>query len=240
MTTFVELGIPFPLFEGPTEGTWYAGIATCSLCARPGQHAFVLGIGCALMLACPSCQTVNGLDAVERAEVLCRRCGGSIPFPDIADVEIRCCYACLRAGRGALAKHTELGMVSWEEAFEGVTQGAPGLSHPDFEMVAKGEGWAGARLPREVMAELLRTPSYPTRQGERWLFCCKRPMVYVGTWGRGEFARNAPDGDGRALFARIVPECWPGMWEDHCGDRTSHYVFKCRRCGGLRSHWDGA
>jgi uncharacterized protein CbrC (UPF0167 family) len=51
------------------------------------------------------------------------------------------------------------------------------------------------------MLELLRTPSYPSIQGERWLFCCKGPMTYVGQWSRQKFTEMAPDGDGRAFLA---------------------------------------
>src|SRR5204862_979 len=65
--TFAQLGIPFPLFEGPVEGTEYRGLGTCTLCRRPAQHCFRLGIGCAVMLPCPACGTVTGPDGDGRA-----------------------------------------------------------------------------------------------------------------------------------------------------------------------------
>src|SRR5690606_12048627 len=122
----------------------YCGIGKCSLCGSEGQHCFQLGIGCAVMLACPSCGTVNGLDADDREDISCRQCQAVVPFPDIDDDEIKVCYACLRAGKAAITKDTELGMVSWEQAFEGVTHGRPGLDRPDFETVSTDDDWAGA------------------------------------------------------------------------------------------------
>jgi uncharacterized protein CbrC (UPF0167 family) len=240
MATFGELGIPFPLFAGSVEGSDYAGLGTCSICTKPRQHAFDLGVGAALMLPCPSCRTVNGLRPSRRKDEPCRQCRSAIPFPDIAGDKIRCCYSCLRSGKAAITKDTELGMITWEQAFEGITHGVPGLNHPDFEMVPKEDDWVAARLPPEVMFELLRTPTYSTWQGECWLFCCKQPMIYLGSWEREDFTRNAPDNDGRALFASVVPDFQPEMWDGHFGDCTSYYVFRCSRCGHLRSHWDMA
>jgi hypothetical protein len=120
--TFAELGIPFSLFEAPSDqAIEYAGVNTCSLCAQSGQHCFLLGIGCYLILDCPNCGTANGLDADDRHDVLCRGCHAAVPFPAIDDDEIRVCYPCLRSGTAAITKDTELGMVSWEQAIEGVT-----------------------------------------------------------------------------------------------------------------------
>src|SRR5262245_47551349 len=92
-TTFSELGIPFPLFEATVnQADRYVGFATCSICTKTRQPAFVLGIGCYLMLPCPSCATVSGLNADDRKESSCRECDSVIPFPDIATDKILCCY----------------------------------------------------------------------------------------------------------------------------------------------------
>jgi uncharacterized protein CbrC (UPF0167 family) len=239
MATFHELGIPFPLFEAAIEeAPGYVGLASCSLCTKARQHVFVLGIGCALMIPCPSCGAVNGLDTYDREATPCRQCRSLIPFPDIANNEILCCYSCLRAGKAAIAKDTELGLITWESAVEGVTHGIPELNHSDFEMVPRGDVWVGARLPSEVMLELLGTPIYSTWQGDCWLFCCKQPMVYVGNWDKKDFTRNAPDGNGRALFERTVPDFQSKMWDVQFWDGPSYYVFRCSHCGRLRSHWD--
>jgi uncharacterized protein CbrC (UPF0167 family) len=141
-------------------------------------------------------------------------------------------------GGAAITKDTKLGMISWEQAFQGVTHGIPGLDRDDFEMVPKNDGWVGARLPQEMMYELLRTPTYLTIQGERWQFCCQRPIIFVGEWSRDEFSRRAPDGNGRAFFEAIVQNTDPGLWEDRLHDAIGVYVFRCPACGRLTAHWD--
>jgi uncharacterized protein CbrC (UPF0167 family) len=237
--TFAQLGIPFPLFEGPSDqASEYCGLDTCSLCGSKAQHCFRLDIGCAIMCECRSCGTLNGLDANDREDSPCRYCKTSLPFPDLGEDEIKACYACLRAGKAAITKDTELGMVSWEQAFEGVTHGIPGLSRNDFEMVPKDDDWVGARLPQETMFELLQMPTYSSIQGERWQFCCRQPMIFLGEWSRDEFTKRAPDGDGKRLFEEIVQDPVPRLWEDDLGDITGVYVFRCKSCGRLTAHWD--
>jgi uncharacterized protein CbrC (UPF0167 family) len=237
--TFAELGIPFPLFDGPADQAGeYCGLSACSLCRTRRQHCFRLGIGCAVMLHCPKCGTLNGLDANNREDGPCRQCQAAVPFPAIRDGEIKACYSCLRSGKAAITKDTELGMVSWEQAFEGVTHGIPGLDRSDFEMVPKEDDWVGARLPQEVMFELLRTPTYNSIQGECWQFCCRRPMVFIGEWGRDEFARRAPDGDGQRYFEDVVQDSGPGLWEGKLDDIIGVYVFRCPACERVTAHWD--
>lgn len=238
--TFAELGIPFPLFEAPTDGTEYSGIFPCRLCRRPG-HAFRLGIGDDLIVECAACGEKSGLDADDREDGTCPRCGAVVPFPVAADTkELKVCHGCFRAGRAALTKNTELGMIRWQDAVRGVTHGAPGLDrdHPEYDIVPTDEeDWFAARLPSEVMFELLRTPTYSTWQGERWLFCCRRPMVYVGDWTEDDFDRHAPDGDGRAHLLRVIDDAYPEMWGG-LGRTVSTYVFRCPACGRHRGHFD--
>jgi len=125
MTTFADLGIPFPLFAAPTqEASEYVGLAACVLCGQPRQHCVILRIGCAVLLPCPACTTLNGLDTSDRQATPCRACHREVHFPDgLKDKTNNVCYACLRAGKGVITKDTEFGMVSWEQAFAGVTQG---------------------------------------------------------------------------------------------------------------------
>jgi uncharacterized protein CbrC (UPF0167 family) len=238
MKTFAELGTPFPLFDAPAEdASEFAGAGECSLCGRHADVRFTLGIGCGVMRECPACGVVSGLDAQDAEAVECRACKRSIPFPDLPD-EIACCYSCLREGRAALTKDTELGMVSWEQAFEGLTHGLPGLSAADFELVSTESDWVRVRLPSAIMFELLRTPTYSSIQGERWLFCCKAPMTFMGAWSRERFQEEAPNGDGRTLFDSLVEGVVPGLWEGELHDTTGIYVFRCETCGRRRAHWD--
>lgn len=238
MPTFRELGIPFPLFDAPAkQAAEYAGVAACSLCETESE-CFTLDIGCALMLACPRCGAENGLDANDREAERCRKCETEIDFPLEEDDEILICYRCLRAGRGAITKDTEFGMVSWEQAFAGVTHGVPGLQTAMFPTRPVGDGWIGAVVPREWLFELLRTPTPTTIQGECWHFCCGQPATFIGVWERSDFARHAPDGDGKAYLERLIGESVPGLWEDELHDVTGIYVSRCERCGRETATWD--
>ncbi len=237
--SFSHLDIPFPLFEADKEdASEYAGIRECSLCGSH-NHSFELGIGCAVMASCPKCNSENGLDADDREETKCRECDTTIPFPDLPeDDEIYSCYDCLRSGKAAITTDTELGMISWEQAYDGLTHGIPGLAHSDFELVDGDDGWVRARLPSEMMFELLRTPNYSSIQGERWKFCCQRPMIFTGIWSRERFTNEAEDGDGESLMNEVVEDVVPGLWEDQLHDITGIYVFRCAVCGCRTGHWD--
>ena len=130
-------------------------------------------------------------------------------------------------------------MVSWEQSVSGVTHGLPGgLPRPDFEAVELEEGWVGARIPGTHLSELVRTPTYLTIQGDRWLFCCVAPMTYVGPWSRADFSVRARGGDGESLFYSIVDGAGPDLWLNRLHDETGVYVFRCRSCGRHRAHWD--
>jgi uncharacterized protein CbrC (UPF0167 family) len=238
-TTFQDLGAPFPLFEAPVvDACAYQPRTTCSICGQFADVCFNLDIGCALMRACPACGAENGLDANDREDQPCRACAAIISFPEVSDTEILTCYSCLRAGRAALTKDTELGMISWEQSYEGLTNGRPGLSNPAFELVATDSDWIRARVPQEFMFELLRTPTYSTIQGDCWQFCCKHPMIFVGQWNRSDFNQRAPNGKGEAFFRQIVQDIVPGLWEDQLHDETGIYVFRCSQCSRLTAHWD--
>lgn len=245
MPTFVELGIPFPLFEGPTsEARGYAGHSTCLLCGETNRHCFELGIGGAVMLPCPSCSVENGLVAAYRKDAQCRSCGTLVPFPKSKDDGIFTCYSCLRAGKAAITKDTEFGMVSWQQAVAGITHGVPGLKTADFELVLVDaeEQWFGVRLPSQHLLELIRTPSFVTWQGERWLFCCKQPMTYLGEWASLMKSRNRPN-DSSAFLNEIMEEdnqTKASVWEAVSAGSGSVcvYAFQCKSCRRFRSSWD--
>jgi hypothetical protein len=243
--TFAELGIPFPLFEAPTaQASDYVGLASCRLCGNREQHCFELGIPDTVVVSCPSCGAENALAALERANGSCRTCTSEVSFPaELKDKkQLYVCYGCLRAGRIALGKDTELGMVGWEDAFAGITHGVPGLQSKDFELVliSAEESWYGARVGCEHLFELLRTPTYSTWQGDRWLFCCRQPMIYLGGWTGLMNSPHRP-ADPRAFFESMVefPEEWrESQWRGVDSGNTSAYVFKCKKCGRFRGHCD--
>jgi uncharacterized protein CbrC (UPF0167 family) len=244
MATFADLGIPFPLFEAPTtEASEYAGLATCRLCGRRDRHCFELGIGDALILPCPACGVQNGLDAHDRADTPCRSCGTPVLFPESlrAKKQLLACYDCLRAGEAAMTKDTEFGMVSWDQAFQGVTNGVPGLATDQFEVVPidPDEDWYGVRVPGEHLWELLRTPGFHSWQDERWLFCCRRPMTYLGGW-RDAMQSIRPD-DPNALFEGLFdPDDEARRWgfEEFEAGSPSLYDYHCLSCNRLRATWD--
>jgi uncharacterized protein CbrC (UPF0167 family) len=226
MTTFADLGIPFPLFDASVdEASEYLGAGHCFACAGEQPHCFELGIGAALLLPCLSCGTANGLDADDGEDARCRSCGASVPFPEAEGETLAVCHACLRAGHAALTKDTTLGMVSWEEALD--VTGVQSLH-------------AHAHPSPKALLELLRTPGYISIQGERWELCCERPMIYLGQWTQDEFDAAAPDGDGQALFDEIVQEPEDGLWEDDLHDSAGIYVFRCGTCGRKTANWDVA
>jgi uncharacterized protein CbrC (UPF0167 family) len=239
MTTFADLGMRFPLFEAPTkEVADYIGLSVCSICHKRDRHCFKLDIGCAVIEPCPACGVMNGLDCTNRQDTPCRSCQVVIPFPEsLRDLEdIVTCYDCLRAGRGAITKDTEFGMVSWEQAFQGITHGVRGLQTCEYERVPidPDEEWYGVRMPQEHLFELLRTPTFDTWQGERWLFCCKGPMVYIGEW-----SHLAHD---QALFDQVVDpaeEMKDWIWEAISRNAgVCLYVFRCQTCGRFLSTYD--
>lgn len=246
MSTFADLGIPFPLFEARTdEASDYDGVATCRLCRRAGQHCFNMGIGSALILPCPACGAENGLRADDRKDAPCRSCGVSVPFPEALRTkkQMLVCYDCLRAGKGAMSKSTELGLVTWENAIEGVTGGVPGRPTEQFELVltdADPDGdWYGSRVPNEHLWELLRTPGISSWQGEDWLFCCRRPMTYLGGW-RTVLEKLRPEDPAAFCDALFDPDDEVRTWGYEAFEygNLSLYTYRCGTCGRLRGTWD--
>jgi uncharacterized protein CbrC (UPF0167 family) len=245
MTTFVTLGIPFPLYDAPVEGSEYVDISQCSLCEGQEKHCFHLGVGCAITVPCPQCGSENGLGVTDWKDAKCRVCAAEIAFPPRQKGQsIYVCHACLRAGKAAITKDTEFGMVSWEQAFAGVTYGAPGLECEEFErvLISPEEDWWGVRVPQEHLFELLRTPTCSTWQGERWLFCCKRPMTYIGDWSNVTRSVYRPT-DPRTLFNQAVEEereqqewLWTAVTK--ATGSVSIYFFRCASCNRFRAHWD--
>jgi len=240
-TTFAQLGISFPLFDGPVaDASGYAGERECLLCGKQAPHCFRLGIGSDVIASCTRCGTANALDSEDRKDAPCTKCRNAISFPpNDPDDELHVCFGCLREGKAAFTQDTEIGMVRWQDAVVGMTHGRPGLRQTDFELSpGKSKGWLQARVPSEVLMELTRTPSYTTWQGEQWLFCCRKPMTFLGAWDAADFNHNAQDGVGRVLFEQVVEDQQPRMWEYGIGGGVCVYAFRCASCARLRAHWD--
>lgn len=236
MTTFAELGIPFPLYEGKVEQTNYAGLGICSLCGVSDRHCFHLGVGDFLIEPCPKCSALTGLDAADCLGGTCLYCQTILPFPLLHSYTdegtIRVCHSCLRAGRVAMNRDTEYGPLQWEDAVQGHLGGWLHSWKRNGDDV-----WCSIRLSAGDLWTLLQTPLYDSNQGALWQFCGTTPMTYVGQWMQEDFHQHAPNGDGKAFYQRLVYDK-NAPW-DCVGENTiCVYVFRCSKCGGYKVHWD--
>jgi uncharacterized protein CbrC (UPF0167 family) len=119
------------------------------------------------------------------------------------------CYACFSSGKAPRTADTELGMV------------VPGK--PDT---------FGGDIDLEAAKELSRTPQYSTWQGESWLICCKRPMIFTGAPDLSTDAKTLATmlGTNEADAATKI--------EQLQRDAISVYGFRCTVCSKRRAHWD--
>ena len=123
----------------------------------------------------------------------------------------------------------------------GITNGVPGLTTDQFEVVPidQDEGWYGVSVPGEHLWELLRTPGFHSWQGERWLFCCRQPMSYLGGW-RNAVERLRPEDPSAFYESLFGPDDEGRGWgyEPFELGNASLYVYRCRACGRCRATYD--
>jgi len=171
----------------------------------------------------------------------CIRCGSRsiFRFHDL-------CYSCFRNGLSNTVIDTELGMVTAELAESGMTHGLP-LSDPakirDYKLTPHpvdpkfpDETWFHFHADPDLLKELLRTPKYHTWQGERWLFCCKHPMVFRGSLPSDVFAASGPTIESQIRIFLESPDWSRTVGDSH--DSHTYYAFTCGSCGRLRYHED--
>ena len=255
MTTFEELGIPFPLFEAPAEeAVKFRPRGHCSVCWLLPTPCFRFGLGSNVIVRCRSCKTPHALDAFDQERTFCRSCGRKIRFPRFEELwdfigpkrkqTIDVCYDCFRSGRGAVNKLTEYGVVTWESAQQGLIDGVPEDAACPLRIVNLGWARRGARADAQALVELVHTPTYCSWATPVWLFCCGEPMVYAGAWSKEQLQLAASDGDGKVLLANTVTDrrslVHDVLWHDGFGYSPRVYVFRCPRCGRLRANWDQA
>jgi hypothetical protein len=136
------------------------------------------------------------------------------------------CFACFRAGKAtAHVMETELGPVR--------AGGAGGAG-----------GTGSVESAPEGAEELLRTPAYETWQGARWLFCCQRPMIFVGAMSQALLDRlREQEQTQEEVIAKLLQvdarEAHRRTSEVLKG-RIGMYVFRCAACEKRRAHWDRA
>lgn len=241
-TTFLDLGIPFPLFDAPVRlASSYIGKERCDLCENENRHSFRLGIGDDVIASCGACSEPIAFNSHEPGPSICSSCSTVASFPINKSDDIHVCYECLREGHAAFTQDTEFGMVRYEDAVRGLTHGVPGLKVSGYKTVLNEDGWSKVNVSSNVLLELVRTPSFVTWQGERWLFCCNDLMTYVGEWQQADFSRQAKDGNGQALFTQLCSgEDWTGWTWDSLGMDFPGviYAFRCRTCETHRVYWD--
>lgn len=228
MTTFADLGIPFPLFEASIRACPdYVGRQHCCVSDRIQDHCFRLGIGSWIRVECSTCGGFLFLLPTGDAcrSVPCRHCGAPTRSPVAVQEEAFVSYHELRSGRAGYTKDSDFGMISWEQVESGWTHGIPGGRFPGLNTRTTPEGWVQVQLPKESLAELTRTPSFVTWQGDRWLFQGNRPSIYIGEWTKRDFERHAPDGMPTETFFRSVMRDYdPRLWSRI--DNICVYVFR--------------
>lgn len=242
-TYFHDLGAAFPLFSARVEeASEYVGIGDCSITRAESVPCFRLGVGCHLIVRCAGCGADNALCADERDAEMCHRCAELVEFPRKMPEEIVVGYEALRAGRAAISKETEYGMITWELAQCGCTEGEAGarrLRHSERAPMLELSGdRVGTKLNPAVMSELLRTPTYISWQGENWLFDGRTPGVFIGCWSAADFATHAGAQSAEDFFLSVVGSTERWLWSALTTGRVSVYVFRMPGSGALRAHWD--
>lgn len=146
------------------------------------------------------------------------------------------CYDCLCIGRFEFSHTTEVGTLLSPRFLQ---------QYPDLDLPLP-----PVEFPKSAITQLRRTPTYISWQGEEsspWLVHCGDFMVYLGSWQPADFLRNAPNGDGRALFIEMTDPEQCELWDAAARDRgeehpsdwyAAYYAFRCRHCGKLRGQWD--
>lgn len=240
MPTFTDLGIPFPLFEAPTETCPdYVRRQHCCVSGQSKDNCFRLGAGSWVKVGCPACggdlylsPTVESFRPTE-----CRHCGDPTPPALATQQEAFVCYEALRSGLAGHTKDCDFGMISWEQLESGWTHGVPGGRFPGFDTRTTAEGWVQVRLPKETLSELTRTPAFTTWQGDRWLFHGERPMIYIGEWKKRDFATHAPSGmPPEEFFREVMRDYDPRLWPP--ADSVCIYAFRDSLTGVYAAYYD--
>ena len=162
------------------------------------------------------------------------------------------CYACFRSGMGSHAIDTEYGMVRPEDAVNGHTHGIPldPQNLPDLPLIAHAvdpefpdERWYSVQFAAADLLELTRTPSYHTWQGERWLFCCNKPSIFLGCIDSDQLTEiaAASEASREATIANLLSasmDVAPRLLTSMVDGTGSLYLFRCQSCSRLRAHFD--
>ncbi|MGD2131543.1 MAG: hypothetical protein PVI23_02055 [Maricaulaceae bacterium] len=240
MTTFSDLGIPFPLYQAPIDTCpSYAGAQRCCVLGERRDHCFRLGSGDYLTMECAACGGALYLHPTESPLRVrtCRHCGAPTPDPAAAHDDAFISYEALRAGYAVFTKDTDYGMVSWQELEEGWSHGVPRPAPEGLRSRQSAGGWTQTQLPTDALFELTSTPDFLTCQGAVWLFSGARPMIYVGEWRKADFVAHAPNGrDAKEFFLNVVRDADDETWS--YADSVFVYVFKDQVTDAYAAYYD--
>lgn len=157
------------------------------------------------------------------------------------------CYDCLRQDRFGYPHDTEVGFIS-EDGFFPAEE--PDTSQKRVFVVASdGEATADTmplvqppkpHINEEAIAELRRTPSFPTWQEVAWPVHCDDFMAYLGIWGPKNFDNAAPAEEGRQIFLDMVDSVFHSRWPEGKEPRfgENFVAFECLNCQSRLGIWD--
>jgi uncharacterized protein CbrC (UPF0167 family) len=157
------------------------------------------------------------------------------------------CYNCFRADKVDTVIDTEFGMVTLECAQAGHTHGIP-LSNPStlagYQLTQHpidprfpDDLWYHVHIDSECLFELLCTPKYLSWQGDRWFFCCHRPMIFRGSLPADILPHNTVKLSS-AIAAFLAAPDWTRTVGDDRRSYVYYYAFTCAVCGALRYYDD--
>ncbi|MEV6965184.1 CbrC family protein [Hamadaea sp. NPDC051192] len=240
-----EPEITFPLYAADlTTTAQFADTGKCMICSQHAVVCFRLGIGTAIICTCASCGEQTALASVGGGaeDAFCVRCEQALAINALPADPVAC-GTCLRAGKVAITKDTEFGMVRWEDAMAGRTHGVPGhLTTGGLPTAPTEDDWTSVLVDPAILLDLVRTPTYNTWQGEQWLFCCRHPMVYIGEWSQPDLGQHSDD-DLTTTFMAVFDDAEPWVLQFMPANPTQDadwgfYVFRCRLCDKVRGHFD--
>lgn len=247
-------GISFPLFDAPVPlAPDYVGHRYCELCNINKDNCFSFGIGTRVSVTCAQCSEENPVSGEAAKSTPCKRCGSSLPIS--SHDSTTACFDCFRQGRATTVQDTELGMLTPDDVDILQASGSSssrykpllnrliastkrmirGSTVPDHEPA---NYWRSKGIAVEDLVELTRTPNYLTWQGERWLFCCQKPMRYLGELDE-DLAKHHDTIRADGEFAKEILGPHEGEYFDvGMFGGPVIYVFECQNCGKKRAHYD--
>jgi uncharacterized protein CbrC (UPF0167 family) len=158
----------------------------------------------------------------------CPFCGREDRCFEIEDGPQTGCVRCLREGRFGFFHVTEAGYVVDGKLIHSIDEDPP-------ETAALDDG-----VPPESVAELWRTPDFPTWNEVAWPVCCRDFMVFLGEWKPADFKQQGAPSPRDLFLAMTDPDChelWPtGLDPDDW--LVTCFVFRCPVCGELAGKVD--